>query len=117
MRPAAFAPLCAALCAALLIGVGPASAARPRYALSLGPAGFAPAELHVPAGTRVVLRVTNTGPAPVEFESSDLNRERVIPAGGAIAVYVGPLHLGTYAFFDDFHPTLRGKLIADRAAR
>jgi len=102
--------------AALLIGAVSASAARPRYALALSPAGFAPAELRVPAGERVVLRITNTGPAPVEFESSDLNRERVIPAGGAIAVYVGPLHPGTYVFFDDFHPKLRGKLIAASAA-
>lgn len=100
--------------AAVLSGVAPALAARPGYAIALGPAGFVPAELPVPAGQRMVLHVTNTGPAPVEFESSELNRERVIPAGATIAVYVGPLHPGSYRFLDDFHPSLRGALIARR---
>ncbi|MDE2007487.1 MAG: cupredoxin domain-containing protein [Rhodospirillales bacterium] len=108
----------AVLAAALiLLAAPPARAARPEFTLALGPAGFTPPELRVPAGERIVLRIRNTGPAPVEFESSDLNRERVIPAGGAIVVYAGPLHPGTYAFFDDFHPTLRGRLIAEGPAR
>lgn len=101
----------------ILLAASAARAARPVFALALGPTGFTPAELRVPAGERIVLRISNTGQAPVEFESSDLNRERVIPAGATIAVYAGPLHPGTYEFFDDFHPTLRGRLIAGEPGR
>lgn len=97
---------------ALFLAAAPAAVARPSYALRLDATGFTPAELQVPAGRRIVLRVTNAGTGPAEFESSDLNRERVVPSGQTIRVYVGPLRPGTYVFFDDFHPRLRGRLVA-----
>ena len=109
MRPAALAATAAA---ALLLAPAPAAAARPSYALRLDPAGFTPAALDVPAGRKIVLHVTNTGPAAAEFESTDLNREKIVPAGDRVVVYVGPLRPGTYVFFDDFHPRLRGRIVA-----
>ncbi|MDE2581094.1 MAG: cupredoxin domain-containing protein [Rhodospirillales bacterium] len=98
-------------CAALL-AAAPAVAARPSFALRLAPDRFIPSELQVPSGTRIVLHVTNTGTVPAEFESADFQRERVIPAGGAITVYVGPLRPGAYVFFNDFKPSVRGRLVA-----
>jgi len=47
-----------------------------------------------------------------EFESSELNREKVEPAGQSAVIYVGPLSPGTYPFFDDFHQSTRGRIVA-----
>lgn len=107
MRPAAVAFL-----ALLVAAAAPAAAERPSYPLRIDPTGFTPAELHVPAGQKIVLQITNAGTGPAEFESTDLNREKVIPPGDRVIVYVGPLRPGTYAFFDDFHPRLRGRIVA-----
>jgi len=74
---------------------------------------FEPAELTVPAGKKIKLTVHNTDNAAEEFESYELHREKVIPAGTEAVIYVGPLEPGTYPFFGDFHQdTAQGKLIA-----
>ena len=50
---------------------------------------------------------------PEEFESYQLNREKVIPGKSTGAVYLGPLSPGTYPFFGDFHQkTAQGRIIA-----
>ena len=73
---------------------------------------FHPARLEVPAGTRVKLHVDNQDPTPEEFESYELNREKVITGNSAVVVYVGPLEAGEYAFFGDFNPqTAQGILV------
>ena len=114
MRPAVLSLLALLLAAApaAALGAAPGAAAQPEYQLHVGPAGFTPAELNVPAGQKIVLHITNTGTGPAEFESTDLNREKVVPAGDRVIVYVGPLRPGTYVFFDDFHPRLRGRIVA-----
>lgn len=73
--------------------------------------GFAPAELEAPAGGRIRLEVTNGTSAAIEFESFELNRERVIQPGQTAAVYLSGLSAGKYEFFDDFHQSRRGMLI------
>ncbi len=74
---------------------------------------FAPKELTVPAGQKVKLIIKNQDATPAEFESSDLNREKVVGANGEITVFVGPLDAGRYAYFDDFHrATTTGVIIA-----
>ncbi|MGH8120414.1 MAG: cupredoxin domain-containing protein [Gammaproteobacteria bacterium] len=73
---------------------------------------FNPAQLEIPAGVKVKLLVKNQDPTPEEFESHDLNREKVIPGNSEAIVYVGPLDPGTYGFFGEFHmDTAQGKLI------
>lgn len=58
------------------------------------------------------LRITNLDDGVEEFESYDLNREKIVPAGGKIIVVVGPLKPGTYKFFGEFHQeTAHGKLV------
>ncbi len=64
---------------------------------------FEPAALSVPAGVTVKLTVTNASDSAIEFESFELNRERVVPPGGTITVYLPSLSPGAYHFFDDFH--------------
>ena len=39
---------------------------------------FSPAELMVPAGEKFRLVIINEDPTPEEFESYDLNRERIV---------------------------------------
>jgi plastocyanin len=72
--------------------------------------GFAPAEIEAQSGTRIRLEVTNGTSAAIEFESFELNRERVIQPGQTAAVYLSGLSAGKYEFFDDFHHSRRGVL-------
>ena len=73
---------------------------------------FVPSEVSVPAGVQVQLFVHNQQNVTAEFESSSLHREKIVPAGGQVTVFVGPLSPGSYEFFDDFHGDTRGHLIA-----
>ncbi len=75
------------------------------YVITIKDHQFAPKELTVPAGQKVKVIVKNLDPTPAEFESSDLNREKVVGANGEITVFIGPLDAGRYAYFDDFHRT------------
>ena len=72
---------------------------------------FVPSEVPVPAGQKVKLIVRNQDATMSEFESTDFHREKVVPPGGEITVFVGPLDAGSYEFFDDFHPEDRGHLV------
>ncbi|WP_428483717.1 cupredoxin domain-containing protein [Rhodopila sp.] len=74
---------------------------------------FVPDRIVVPAHVKFRLRVQNTDDSADEFESSDLNREKLVPAGKDITVFLGPLDPGEYKFFGDFHQdTARGVLVA-----
>ena len=73
---------------------------------------FDPAQLDVPANTKVKLLVENRDATPEEFESADLNREKVVTGNNTITVYLGPLDAGRYHFFGDFHQeTAQGDLV------
>ena len=64
---------------------------------------FEPASLNVAAGAPIQLVVLNQGTSPIEFESFELNRERVVQPGQTITVKLPKLDPGQYHFFDDFH--------------
>jgi plastocyanin len=64
---------------------------------------FEPATLDVAAGTPMKLTVVNQGDSAIEFESFELNRERVVQPGQTITVKLPKLDPGQYHFFDDFH--------------
>ncbi len=75
---------------------------------------FVPAELKVPAGRKIKLTVVNTDPSAEEFESYELNREKVVAGNSRIVVFVGPLRPGRYPFFGEFNmATAKGALIAE----
>jgi len=83
------------------------------FSLSIKGKAFEPNELTVPAGQKITLTVKNLNPTPSEFESSDLNREKVVTGGNAITVFIGPLRPGSYEFFDDFNAdTPHGRIVA-----
>lgn len=75
---------------------------------------FEPSELRVPAGQKVKLMVHNQDATPEEFESHELNREKIIPAGSKATIYIGPLKPGRYPFFGEFNEkTARGVVVAE----
>lgn len=82
------------------------------YKLTLRNHRFVPSELTIPANTKVKLVVVNEDATPEEFESHELNREKIVTGKGTISVYVGPLKPGRYPFFGEFHvDTAQGVLI------
>lgn len=103
------------LALALLLGMTVSAAGSAQQApimIVLRDHQFTPSEVPVPAGVQVQLLVRNEQNVTAEFESASLHREKVVPPGGQITVFVGPLSPGSYEFFDDFHGETRGHLIA-----
>lgn len=75
---------------------------------------FEPAEIRVPSGQKIKLLVHNQDSTPEEFESHELNREKLIAPGKKAVIFVGPLKAGRYPFYGEFHETTaRGTLIAE----
>jgi Cupredoxin-like domain len=83
----------------------------PAIAISFLGDRFDPAEVPVPANTKVALRVANKTAASMEWESGALHREKIVPAGTTATIFIGPLRPGRYEFFDDFHPNIRGNVV------
>jgi plastocyanin domain-containing protein len=75
---------------------------------------YSPSELLVPAGKKIKLRIENRDASPEEFESHDLNREKLIAGKSSITIYIGPLKPGRYAFIGEFNEkTAQGVVIAE----
>jgi high-affinity iron transporter len=89
----------------------PAVADDPSFPILLKNNQFVPSEVQVPAGAKIKLVLRNENPTPSEFESTQFHREKIVPPGQEITVFVGPLDPGSYEFFDDFHPETRGRLV------
>tara|TARA_R110001583_G_scaffold5249_7_gene28662 strand:- start:2489 stop:2833 length:345 start_codon:yes stop_codon:yes gene_type:complete len=98
----------------LLASGSPAQADKPSFDLGIREHLFIPSELHVPANTKIKLWVRNHDTTPEEFESYELNREKVILGGQKALIFIGPLQPGTYPFFGEFNPkSAQGKIIAE----
>ena len=102
----------------LLLGLamiaGKAFAAEPEVLLVIKNHRFEPAEIKFPAGQRVRLIVHNQDATPEEFESHDLNREKLVPAGSKVTIYLGPLKPGRYLFRGEYHEaTAQGSVIVE----
>lgn len=65
---------------------------------------FEPDVVVIPPDTKVRLLVINDDSTPEEFESYELNREKVIAGGRKAVIFVGPLPSGDYPFFGEFNP-------------
>ena len=101
-------------CAIFALAVAvPARAEELTIALAVRGEGFEPARIAAPPGSRIRLEVTNQTAGAIEFESFELNRERVIQSGQTVTVYVSGLSAGQYEFFDDFNQARRGVLAVE----
>jgi len=102
------------LCCALLLFSVSVLAADPEIALVIRDHRFEPAEIRVPADRKIKLVVHNRDKTAEEFESHELNREKVIAAGSKANIYIGPLAPGRYPFVGEYHEaTARGVVIAE----
>ncbi len=85
----------------------------PEYKLVIKNHRFEPAELSVPSGQKIKLLVENQDATAEEFESYELNREKVVAANATISVFIGPLAPGRYPYFGDFNQaTAKGTIVA-----
>ncbi len=99
--------------AMLLVGGSVARADDAVFNLVFRQHRFVPDHLEVPAHVKFRILVKNTDDTADEFESTDLNREKLVTPGQTITVFLGPLDPGTYHFFGDFHQaTAQGVLVA-----
>lgn len=90
-----------------------AYAADAEYTLTIKDHRFQPSELAIPADTKVKLLVENQDATPEEFDSYDLNREKVIAGNSRATIFIGPLKLARYVFSGEFHATTaQGAIVA-----
>jgi hypothetical protein len=83
------------------------------YTLTIKDHKFVPDTLEIPAGQKVKITIVNEDATPEEFESYELNREKIIQGNSKGIVFVGPLDPGTYPFFGEFNmDTAKGQIIA-----
>jgi hypothetical protein len=93
-----------AIVAVLLAWPGLAGAdGDPVFVIELQDGAITPSTIEVPAGTRFKLELRNTGSTPVEFDSIDLRKEKVLGPVATSFVVIRSLDPGKYRFFDDFH--------------
>jgi hypothetical protein len=100
---------------ALSLLSGLAEAKRPEFVIEIKDHLFYPAQLNVPSGMKFKLIIINHDQTAEEFDSFELNREKVIFGGQSATIYVGPLRPGRYGFFGEFNPTTAtGEIIATK---
>jgi plastocyanin len=99
---------------ALLISFGLASPALGQeFSLTIKDHRIEPAELEVPAGKAFTLNVTNQDATAEEFESNDLDIEKVIAGGQSAAIKVDALDPGRYEFYGEYHEdSAKGAVVA-----
>ena len=91
-----------------------AVAADPQIGITIKDHRFLPAEIKVPVGKKIKFIIENQDPTPEEFESHELNREKVIPGRSKSTIFIGPLKAGRYPFFGEFNEaTAKGVIIAE----
>lgn len=99
-----------------LIALAPVTAARaddPVFVIEFKDGVITPPVVEVPANTRFKLEIHNRGSGAAEFESAQLQREKVVAAGASSFVVIRRLDPGEYSFFDEYHPEMKpGRLVA-----
>ena len=99
----------------LLLGLPMLAAADELFTVKLEAADgrFTPSKLVVPAGKKIKIEIHNTGKTPLEFESRELRKEKVLGPGSSSFVVIAPLSKGQYNFFDEFHQDIgQGTIVA-----
>lgn len=94
----AFAPLVLGLSLAL-----PAHADDGSVTLTLKNHRFEPDVIEIAAQRKVKLVIKNMDASAEEFDSDDLHREKLIPAGKEAVINIGPLKPGSYKFKGEYN--------------
>jgi len=86
----------------------------PTIAVTIKDHKFNPAEIHVPQGKPIILKISNEDSTPEEFDSSALKVEKVIVGGTYGTVRLRPLGPGRYPFMGEYHSdTAQGVVISE----
>jgi len=89
-----------------------ASAEKSEFVLEIKDHLFYPTEVIIPVNKKVKLIIYNRDNTPEEFDSFDLNREKVIFPNKKTTIFIGPLPKGRYEFFGEYNPnSARGAVI------
>ena len=97
----------------MIAGSSLAARAAEQVQLSLKGHKFTPDHIQVPAGERFRIELVNGDDTTDELESTDMKFEKIVVPGGKIGVFAGPLHPGTYKFYDEYHQeTASGVIVA-----
>jgi len=73
---------------------------------------FVPSQIEMKAGEKHRLIVENHDSTPEEFESYELNREKIVSGNSQIVIFLPPLQVGEYPFFGEFNPkTAQARII------
>jgi len=103
-------PILFLVTAFLLIAVNSAYSAE--YQVKIENHRFVPSTIEMPRGERHRLIVLNTDVTAEEFESYELNREKIISGKSQAVIFLPPLSPGSYPFFGEFHEdTAQGRII------
>lgn len=76
----------------------------PTFTIEIRDHLFYPSLVIIPANTKVKLIIVNKDASAEEFESYELNREKIIMGGAKANIFIGPLAPGDYPFFGEFFP-------------
>jgi len=88
-------------------------AATPVFTIEIKNHFVHPSEVVIPAHTKIKLVIHNRDATSEEFESYELNREKIILGNRKGTIFIAPLEPGEYPFFGEFYPeTALGKIIA-----
>jgi plastocyanin len=83
------------------------------FSLTIKDHRIQPAELEVPAGKAFTLNVTNQDATAEEFESNDLDIEKIIAGGQSAVINVDALDPGRYEFYGEYHEdSAKGAIVA-----
>ena len=94
---------------------GFSTAARTQYTITLKEHLFYPSQLTIPANEKVKLVIINLDDSIEEFDSFDLNREKVLFPHRKTSIYIGPLPPGKYHFFGEYNPnSARGSILVTK---
>lgn len=80
-----------------------AQADDPVFRIEFEDGKITPQRLEVPAHTRFKIELINKGKTPIEFESTQLKKEKVVAPDSQTFIVFRTLDPGQYEFFDDFH--------------
>jgi len=95
-----------------VLNIQPAHAKKPVIEIEIKNHFFVPDRIEIPADTKIKLIVYNRDQTSEEFESYELNREKVIMGGRKANIFIGPLKPGEYPFFGEFNQkTAQGIII------
>jgi len=88
------------------------SAVAAEYTVVIKEHQFIPSQIEMKAGEKHRLIVQNHDSTPEEFESYELNREKIVSGNSKIIIFIPPLDAGEYPFFGEFNPkTAQGRIV------